>query len=138
LDYGYGLRGIGYGYAMFRKQEKGEPARDNIQRLPSREVFCRICNKATTFSHVWKRISPQSYCMNCGYEFPDVDLVYMPFGPRCPQCEEPLEAAGFDYGLCDECSSKYELVPHTKPSWLPNQAQREKINQQGRSRNVLE
>ncbi len=83
-------------------------------------------------------MSRQTYCMNCGLEFPDVDEVYKPIGPRCPNCEEPLEAAGFDYGLCDECGSKYELVPGTKPSWLPNQAQREEMNKLGRSRNVLE
>jgi len=123
---------------MFRKQDRMEPVRDSVQQLAPRQVYCRICDKETAFSQIWKRLSEQTYCMNCGHEFQEVAILYGRIAPRCPQCDEPLESRGFDYGLCDECTSKFELVPGTKPSWLPNQAQREEINKHGRSRNVLE
>ncbi len=84
---------------MFKKQERMQPVRDNVQQLPPRKVFCRICDKETTFSQVWKRLSEQMYCMNCKHEFQDVALLYSQLAPVCPQCDEPLESRGFDYGL---------------------------------------
>lgn len=124
---------------MFKKREESQQvSRDNVERLEPREVFCRVCEKKTQFSYVWRRKSPQIYCMNCNLEFTDVQSLYNKFGPKCPQCEEPLESLDFDYGLCDDCGSKYELVAGSKPSWLPNQAQREDMNRTGRARNVME
>ncbi|MCD6287743.1 MAG: hypothetical protein J7M12_01375 [Candidatus Hydrogenedentes bacterium] len=124
---------------MFRKRnDTQQGSRDNVDRMEPRQVFCRVCGKVTQFSYVWRRKSPQVYCMNCGLEFDDVQSLYNKFGPKCPRCDEPIESIGFDYGLCDECGSKYELVAGSKPSWLPNQAQREEMNRFGRSRNVIE
>jgi hypothetical protein len=52
--------------------------------------------------------------------------------PACPQCGELLEHPGFEYGLCDVCGSKHELVPGTRPSLLPNKVQREAMAKHGR------
>ncbi len=75
-------------------------------------------------------------CECCGLDFPNPAKLYEPFQPICPQCEEFLEQPGFEYGICDGCGSKFELMSGTLPGLLPNRAQREAMNKVGRSRRM--
>ena len=65
--------------------------------------------------------------------FEDLDMVYRRFQPACPACQEFLEQPGFEYGFCDGCGSKYEIMTGSKPGLLPNKAQRAEMNKHGRS-----
>lgn len=47
-----------------------------------------------------------------------------------------LEQPGFDYGLCDCCGSKFEIVEGTKPGWMPNKDQRAAMARFGKARTV--
>ncbi len=71
-------------------------------------------------------------CPCCGLEFGDPEPFYKEIQPACPQCGEFLEQPGFEYGLCDGCGSKYELMPGTKPGLLPNKEQRAEMDTHGK------
>jgi hypothetical protein len=89
-----------------------------------RDAFCRICNARQHVTRCWLQVDPVNPCTGCGTAFPDPAALYKKFQPACPRCGEFLEQPGFEYGLCDGCGSKYELVPGTKPGLLPNRTQR--------------
>jgi hypothetical protein len=101
--------------------------------LMAREAWCSVCHKSTRFTRVWRCAHPLSACSACGCEFDMPELIYDRIQPTCPKCEEPMEQPGFDYGLCDCCGSKFELVEGTKPGLLPNKYQRAEMRKHGRS-----
>jgi hypothetical protein len=72
-------------------------------------------------------------CSCCGLVFENPAALYKRLQAACPKCGEFLEQPGFEYGLCDGCGSRYELVPGTKPSLLPNRAQRAAMAKYGRA-----
>lgn len=71
-------------------------------------------------------------CTACGLAFPNPAELYKKFQPVCPRCGEYLEQPGFEYGLCDGCGSKFELVVGAKPGLLANRQQREEMNKLGK------
>lgn len=97
-----------------------------------RDGYCRICGKRVMFSRCWQRPRPLAKCEACGTPFDNPAAVYAKTIPACPRCGEYLEQAGFEYGMCDECGSKYEFVQGAKPSLLPSRAQREAMDKNGR------
>ena len=122
--------------ALFGRGEKKEPAQESPEAsvarpVMGREAFCRICSKRQTFTRCWLRVDPFKRCPCCGLVFPDPAFLYSRSMPACPRCGEYLEQPSFEYGLCDVCGSKYELVTGTKPSLLPNKAQRAKMEKEG-------
>jgi len=71
-------------------------------------------------------------CPCCDLKFEDPPFLYKRFQPTCPRCGEFLEQPNFEYGICDGCGSKYELMPGTKPGLLPNKAQRQEMDSHGK------
>jgi hypothetical protein len=65
--------------------------------------------------------------------FENPAALYNKNQPACPTCGEFLEQPGFEYGLCDGCGSKYEIMQGTVPSLLPNKKQRHAMNKVGKS-----
>ncbi|MBI4556148.1 MAG: hypothetical protein HY706_01070 [Candidatus Hydrogenedentes bacterium] len=98
-----------------------------------RRAFCRICNDYRNFSKCWLRAVPLNRCMCCGTVFDSPAKFYQRSLPVCPKCGEYLEHPGFEYGVCDGCNSKFELVGGAKPGLLPNRKQREEMNRHGKA-----
>lgn len=107
-------------------------SRPTKRQLPGRKVYCRVCDTEQTFSIVWVRVEPVTTCHACRTPFANPAALYDLVPPACPQCGEYLEHPGFEYGFCDVCHSKYEVMPGTKPNLLPNKAQRDAMNKVGR------
>ncbi len=125
--------------ALFGKRDKGaagsKDAGDGGKHpIVGRRIYCRICDKEQMLTRCWRRTEMMRQCPDCGQTFETPQHLYARFQPSCPKCEEPLELPGFDYGLCDGCGSKYEIVEGAKPGLLPNRRQREEINKHGRAR----
>ncbi len=99
-----------------------------------RKVHCRLCRGYQQFTRCWLRNKHVKQCPCCGLVFEDVAELYRKFQPSCPRCGECLEQPGFEYGICDGCGSKYELVQGAKPGLLPNKKQREEMDKIGRIR----
>ena len=116
-----------------------EPAKvvQEAHPLVPRQVWCSICDAYTTFTRVWRRAAIMRKCPNCGLDFPQPEALYARFQPACPRCHEPLEQPNFDYGFCDRCGSKFELMEGAKPGLLPNQRQREEMDKHGTSRSSI-
>ena len=68
--------------------------------------------------------------------FESAETLYGRSLPACPKCGEYLEQPTFEYGLCDGCGSKYELVDGTLPNLLPNLYQRQEMDKVGRIRRL--
>ena len=127
--------------ALFGKNKKEEArpnhdstgAESGSHPVLAREDFCRICNKRQNFTNVWLRTAPMTTCPCCGTVFDDPQALYKKNQPKCPQCDEPLESPGFEYGICDGCGSKYELVDNAVPGMLPNKQQRDEMNKYGKA-----
>ena len=119
---------------LFGRREKEEPVKRASQARPllAKEALCRVCAKRQTFTRCWLRVDRLTQCTCCGAEFSNPDEIYRHHQPVCPRCEEGLEQPGFEYGFCDVCGSKYELIDGTKPSLMPNQAQRAQMNKHGK------
>ena len=81
----------------------------------------------------WVRTAYLTQCMCCGLAFENPAALYQRNQPACPRCGEFLEHPGFEYGLCDVCGSKYELVAGAKPGLLPNKRQRDEMNKHGKA-----
>jgi len=125
--------------ALFRWNEdkKGKPKKKEATRLlVGQESYCRVCEARRKFSRCWRRISMLDTCPCCNLEFEEPRALYAKFQPLCPRCNEYLEQPDFDYGLCDGCGSKYELVEGAKPGLMPNKAQRAEMDRHGKSRSV--
>lgn len=101
--------------------------------LVARQAWCSVCDAQTAFTRIWRRAAMMRKCPNCGLSFEDPGLLYKRFQPACPRCAEPLEQPDFDYGFCDRCGSKFELMEGAKPGLLPNQRQREEMDKHGKS-----
>lgn len=112
--------------------EPSKPAQETFP-LVARKVWCSVCNDMTAFTRVWRRAAVMRSCSNCGQVFEDPHALYSRFQPACPKCGEPLEQPNFDYGFCDCCGSKFELMEGAKPGLLPNQQQRDEMNKHGKS-----
>ncbi len=98
-----------------------------------REGYCRICKKRVMFTRCWQRPRPLAKCEACSAPFDNPVAVYAKTIPACPRCGEYLEQAGFEYGMCDGCGSKYEFVQGAKASLLPNRVQRDEMDKVGRA-----
>jgi hypothetical protein len=101
--------------------------------IVGRPAWCRVCNREQQLSRCWRRTSQMTQCTACGSPFENPAALYRRFQPACPNCAEPLEQPGFDYGLCDGCGSKYEIVEGAKPGLLPNRQQRAEMEKSGKS-----
>jgi len=123
--------------ALFGKSNKDTPKESAESSLAhpvmGREAFCRMCNARKPFSRCWLRVKMVMRCSCCGLVFENPAALYKRLQAACPKCGEFLEQPGFEYGLCDGCGSRYELVPGTKPSLLPNRAQRAAMAKYGRA-----
>lgn len=119
--------------ALFRRG-KSKKAKSGKTPLTPRRAYCRICEAERKMTQCWRRLGPVETCEACDTAFEDPAALYEKFQPACPQCDEFLEQPGFEYGLCDECGSKFELVEGMTANLLPNRAQRERMNQHGRAR----
>jgi hypothetical protein len=96
-------------------------------------AYCRICSDYRPFKRCWLRVGQLPQCPCCGHAFENRAAVYAMDLPVCPKCGEYLEHPGFQYGLCDGCGSKYELMEGTVPSLLPNRQQRAEMEKHGKS-----
>ncbi len=100
--------------------------------LVGRKVFCGTCEAERTFTKAWKRSTHVRQCPCCGMRFENPRALYAQAQPACPKCGEFLEQPAFDYGFCDTCGSKYEILEGTKPGLLPNKAQRAEMDKHGK------
>lgn len=119
-----------------RKGSKGDSAEDGTRILVGGTHYCRICDTEMAFTRCWRRVRPVRQCGCCGLVFENCHALYARFQPACPRCGEFLEQPGFDYGLCDGCGSRYEIVEGTKPGLLPNRRQREEMDAIGKMRSI--
>ncbi len=115
-----------------RDADKPSPA-PPVRQVMGREVYCAVCKAYRAFSRCWLRVVSVAKCTCCGLEFPAPEAVYRKHLPACPRCGEYLEHPGFEYGLCDTCGSKFELVQGAKPGLLPNRTQRESMSVYGKT-----
>lgn len=121
--------------ALFgRRQKADKPGSAEVHPLVGRAVFCGVCGKEQMFNRCWRRASHVRQCPCCQLVFEDAAALYRRFQAVCPQCGEPLEQPGFDYGLCDGCGWKFEIVEGTKPGLLPNRQQRAEMDKHGKAR----
>jgi len=121
----------------WNKKKQDTPSRKKASRLlVGREAYCRVCDSVRKFSRCWQRVDLVRTCPCCGLDFGEPRAHYAKVQPQCPRCNEFLEQPEFDYGLCDGCGSKYELVPGSKPGLMPNKAQRAEMDRHGRSRSI--
>lgn len=127
--------------ALFRRKgDEAQPPRETapsgqgeVRELMAQNAWCRLCNADQAFSRTWLRVKPPTACPCCGTPFDDLDALYRKNLPACPHCGEHLEHPGFQYGLCDGCGSKYELMQGAKPSLLPSKEQRKAMDQYGKA-----
>lgn len=122
--------------ALFGKGDKkrNQQAENSTAGRPvvGRSAYCRICDEQRQFTKCWLRPTRMTQCPACETPFQNVGELYDKFQASCPQCGEFLEQPGFEYGLCDACGSKYELVRGTKPGLLPNKQQRSEMERLGK------
>lgn len=116
-----------------KEESGGASAAGSTNILVGREVYCSVCKKPSAFTRCWRRVKPERQCACCGFAFADLRALYSASQPSCPQCAEPLEQPNFDYGLCDSCGSKFEILEGTKPSLFPNREQRQEMDKHGKA-----
>ena len=104
----------------------------DVAPLVGQQIHCGECDAVRTFTRCWKRILTLHECPCCAMAFENPKALYKQIQPSCPKCEELLEQPGFEYGHCDTCGSKYEVMPGTKPGLLPNQKQRAEMAKYGK------
>lgn len=118
--------------ALFGRWQRGKGREEAVLPLPAKKAFCTVCNKEQTFTKCWRRNAMVRQCTSCNTPFENAGQLYQKRIPVCPHCGEHLEHPGFDYGLCDGCGSKFEVMDGTKPTMLPNKEQRASMEQYGR------
>ena len=124
---------------LLRKKPPEEPRKQasksssGRRAVVARSAHCRICNDYKNFSRCWVRTGMVQRCKCCKFVFENPAALYKKNQPACPKCGEFLEHPGFEYGLCDGCGSKFEVMQGTVPSLLPNKKQRDEMNQVGKS-----
>ena len=125
---------------LFRKKkDKADTPSGGNKVLPlvAHTVFCGVCRGERNFSKCWKRVGMVTTCTGCNHDLGDPRPFYHHQNqPKCPVCEEHLEQPEFEYGVCDGCGSKFEIMAGTKPTLLPNKKQRDAMHMHGRSREV--
>ncbi|HOE65681.1 MAG TPA: hypothetical protein PLO62_04070 [Candidatus Hydrogenedentes bacterium] len=122
--------------ALFGRRDKDAAktaAPAGLRPTMGRIAYCRVCAKDQPMTRCWMRTAYLVQCMCCGLAFEDPAALYRRNQPACPRCGEFLEHPGFEYGLCDGCGSKYELVSGAKPGLLPNKRQRDEMSKQGKA-----
>lgn len=119
------------------KDSMEPPPKEATYPLTPRRAYCPVCSAEKVFTKMWRRAGMMAKCPCCGQLLENPALLYRQIQPACPRCEEPLEQPGFDYGFCDGCGSKFELVEGTKPGLIPNLRQRRERDKFGKSRSVL-
>ncbi|GMW00744.1 MAG: hypothetical protein AMXMBFR84_18810 [Candidatus Hydrogenedentota bacterium] len=120
---------------LFGKREDKSASAEAISAtapIPGRTIWCGECKTSRAFSKCWKRMGFIIQCPGCGVPFDNLDAIYGKHQPICPRCGEYLEHPGFEYGECDACHSKYELVEGAKPGLLPNKQQRARMEKYGK------
>lgn len=120
----------------FKKDSTEKTAKSGAQEtfpLVARRAWCFVCDAERDFTTLWRRAAMMRNCPNCGQVFENPKALYQRSQPSCPKCREPLEQPHFDYGYCDSCGSKFELVEGGKPGLLPNQRQRDEMDKHGKS-----
>ena len=115
------------------KETAGAGRARDVLPLPKRDIWCAVCGETRSFTRVWRRKDMLRQCPCCGMAFDTPRALYQRFQPQCPQCGEFLEQPDFDYGHCDACGSKFEIVQGTKPGLLPNAAQRKEMEKHGKT-----
>lgn len=118
--------------SVFRKKTAGGPRNPETVPLPPTIAYCRICDDRATFTKRWRRVHVAGRCACCGLEFSAVPHMIEAFQPQCPRCFEYIEQPTFEYGECDGCGSKFELLDGTYPNLLPNKFQREQMDKVGK------
>ncbi len=126
-----------------RRKKKGESkktaggahqdVRKGVHPVVGRRVYCKMCQHEQMFTRCWRRVEMLRQCPCCGKIFENPAALYKRHQPACHGCGEFLEQPGFDYGLCDGCGTKYELVEGAKPGLLPNRQQRAEMEKHGKS-----
>lgn len=126
--------------ALFGKTEQGKRQKgsdiESKVPVPPQEWYCRICDARQVFTRCWKRQTVQVGCKCCGMGFEHPEEHYKTSQPRCPKCEEYLEQPGFEYGICDGCGSKFELLQGSPANLLPSSKQREEMDKVGKIRRL--
>ncbi|MFA7691948.1 MAG: hypothetical protein GX117_02005 [Candidatus Hydrogenedentes bacterium] len=122
----------------FKRPKSGDNPNKSLQsqeRFPlvARHAWCSVCQQESRFTRIWRRAAMMGQCPCCQLVFEEPEQLYRRFQPACPRCAEPLEQPQFDYGFCDRCGSKFELMEGAKPGLLPNKRQRDEMNKQGKS-----
>ena len=117
---------------IFRKGPEAPPRNPDTAPLPPVDAYCRICDDRSTFTRRWRRIRTATHCACCGLEFAAVGRMISTFQPQCPRCFEYIEQPTFEYGECEGCGSKFELMEGTYPNLLPNKFQREQMDKVGK------
>lgn len=125
------------GDAKAKPKAKQKTEQSSAAPTTPRDAYCRICGAVRKFTQCWKRLGHVAKCPCCSADFENPAAMYRRFQPKCPRCEEFLEQPSFEYGSCDGCGSKYELTAGTPPVLLPNRAQREEMDKNGRIRSIL-
>ena len=123
--------------ALFQKKEPVGRRPGTVPTTPTK-IFCRICNAQREIVDCWLRTEAVTTCRGCGTVLENVAALYRRRQPACSACEEPLAQPGFEYGRCQKCGSKYELVSGTPPTLLPSRAQRAAMDRHGKVPNVEE
>lgn len=113
------------------------PEQQQVNPLVPKRAFCRVCDAERMFTRTWRRVRVMLQCPCCKLVFDNPAALYAKTLPLCPKCGEFLEQPNFDYGLCDGCGSKFELMDGTRPCLLPNYRQRQEMEKHGKSWSVL-
>lgn len=121
---------------LIRKSSKSGKSKQQQEVRPiiGKKVHCSVCRKDRPFTRCWLRVQHVRQCQCCGMQFESPAKLYNQTVPSCPHCGEYLEQPGFEYGLCDRCGSKFEVMSGTKPSLIPNKKQRSIMNKRGIAR----
>lgn len=122
-----------FGRKKDQPQKKTQANQNAVHPLMPRKAYCSVCKQEQAFTSCWRRSSLVAKCPCCGAEFDNPEKIYARRQPTCPRCGEYLEHPHFEYGLCDGCGSKFELMEGSKPGLLPNRIQRTQMEQHGKS-----
>ena len=126
--------------ALFSRGEKSPKQapipQEETHPIVGKEAYCRICDSDQQFTRCWHRVRMMRECPCCQFLFEDPRAYYALFQPACPKCGEYLEQPDFEYGLCDGCGSKFEIMDGSRPCLIPNRQQRAEMDQHGKAKRI--
>lgn len=122
-----------FGRGGNKEKTPEDPEANRVRPVVGRKAFCRVCNAHKDFTRCWLRVAHVTRCACCAMVYEDPAALYNRSMPTCPRCGEYLEQPGFEYGLCDGCGSKFELMASARPSLLPNKTQRAEMDKYGKA-----